>query len=374
VPYERNQPAAAAAAAAAGGNRNSSYNPAKEADDIFMSNLRSDGHGGPSRRAAGPGWNDDITTSGAFDAPKAGTGGARRMPQRQRPADSDAAPPNARTSQAPPRRANPNPLPEWSTDFDNMPVGGQKKLTPRSPRPGDTSTGPQLGIGIGIGLGGSDLTPPKMSKEVSAVRSRLSLLKSKMRRSESSGGARSSVGTFSLITFHSVFGCHCRLLSDHEYVMAGTGSSYEDPDENSSGYSSNAPKSAPQGRLRNSYAGPASKGNGGGGVAAGGGGGGYGNGYGHAEEEEDGYQPMSMMGSGIRAAPRGRADGGGGAAAGRRRPGDVPAQDNYVADSRPAPRQQQPAAAAGGQSRMPPRHQVKNITTHTHVPSLQHTQ
>jgi hypothetical protein len=156
--------------------------------------------------------------------------------------------------------------------------------------------------------------------------------------------------------------------------MAGTGSSYEDPDENSSGYSSNAPKSAPQGRLRNSYAGPASKGTGGGGVAAGGGGGGYGNGYGHAEEEEDGYQPMSMMGSGIRAAPRGRADGGGGAAAGRRRPGDVPAQDNYVADSRPAPRQQQqPAAAAAGQSRMPPRHQVNNFTTHTHVPSLQHT-
>lgn len=46
VPYERNAAAAAGGGGGGGsGGRNSSFNPAKEADDIFMNNLRSDGGG-----------------------------------------------------------------------------------------------------------------------------------------------------------------------------------------------------------------------------------------------------------------------------------------------------------------------------------------
>ena len=343
VPYERQQQQQqqqqAAGSGFGGNNKNASYNAAKEADDIFMSNLRSDPvaaktNSGSKRGTSGPGWNDDVTTTGAFEVPKGGglggsmaISGRRAVPtQRRVSTDFPNETTNTATHTSAPTVTNSRPTrrgaPDWNSNTelqfgdDSTPsTSTLKKLTPRSPR-----------------IDGSDLTPPKMSKEVSQVRSRLSLLKSKMRRSESSGGARSAA--------------------------AGGYDENEDGDEENSGngYSSNAPKSAPQGRLRASFAGTGSKVSGG---VTNSPRGGNVNGMGismtasHNGTNSHYNEPsssMSMNGNGIRAAPRqanGSIGNGTGTVSRRRAEEREPPRldNNYIQDnsaSRQQPQQQQP--------------------------------
>ena len=325
VPYERQQQAIGGGA---GSNKNASYNAAKEADDLFMNNLRSENgasktNSGSKRGSSGPGWNDDVTTSGAFEVPKGAGGGSmaisgRRAVPSQRRVSSDV--PNetntAHTSSTVSNNTRPmrRGAPDWNTNTelqfgdDSSPsTSTLKKLTPRSPR-----------------IDGSDLTPPKMSKEVSQVRSRLSLLKSKMRRSESSGGARSAA--------------------------AGGYDENEDGDEENSGngYSSNAPKSAPQGRLRASFAGTGSKVSGG--VTNSPRGGNVNNmgismtaSHNGTSNNYSEQSSMSMNGSGIRAAPRQANGSSAGAVASRRRVEErepTRLDNNYIQDNN-VPQQQQ---------------------------------
>ena len=143
-----------------------SYNPSSppkvdEADAHFMSSLR----GG--KATSGPAWNDDFTSNAHIPpVPVPLSGGKKPAVSYRRRRSTEGATPVPPPPRLPPQRASAH-RPEWNSD---------------------ASSG--IPAVESFGGGGGENIPQKSSQSV-AAQSRLSLLKSKMRRSDSGSSLRS---------------------------------------------------------------------------------------------------------------------------------------------------------------------------------------
>jgi hypothetical protein len=174
-------------------------------DDGFASSLRGGGGppgGGSGRKAVSKGWNDDVSTEG-FGAAKplprvragAGAGGqqqgsysARYEEEQQQQYNREAAP--RRRPQAQQQRVEK----EWNMDTEVNYAAPAPSLPPRiSPR-GTMGSGPGSGSSSSAaaaaattvrGAGSSQLSPRAAESAANQARPNLSLLKSRIRRSES---------------------------------------------------------------------------------------------------------------------------------------------------------------------------------------------
>jgi hypothetical protein len=130
--------------------------PEQEADNIFMSSLRGGG------RSNGPGWNDDVSSSpGIPPVPK------KVSYRRRRSQTTGAAPPPPALPVTSSGRSSSRALPDWNTDTE----GGIPDAFASDMSRGGGGGGKEVGVG--------------------AARNRLSLLKSKMHRSDSGSNLRS---------------------------------------------------------------------------------------------------------------------------------------------------------------------------------------
>jgi hypothetical protein len=154
----------------------------KEAEEIFMSTLRSSNVNSNAnynkKSSVGPGWNDDTSTSGIFEStvnrtPNKGKTGSNSNALRPSPTQSYAHPdpPINRHKQ----QNYDNSSSGWNNDTSINP-GAFKKSSPVK-----ASDEPII----------SPRIRPSEDVAVTQARSRLSLLKSKIRKSESSGSSRS---------------------------------------------------------------------------------------------------------------------------------------------------------------------------------------
>jgi len=154
----------------------------KEAEEIFMSTLRSSNVNSNAnynkKSSVGPGWNDDTSTSGIFEStvnrtPNKGKTGSNSNALRPSPTQSYAHPdpPINRHKQ----QNYDNSSSGWNNDTSTNP-GASKKSSPVK-----ASNEPII----------SPRIRPSEDVAVTQARSRLSLLKSKIRKSESSGSSRS---------------------------------------------------------------------------------------------------------------------------------------------------------------------------------------
>jgi len=147
--------------------------PDKDADERFMSMLRSDG----PKRSSKPGWNDDIQTGGTFDAPQ-------KQQMKSKVPASNVKGKSVQSSSdhhhdAPRRRPLQSKVNQkeqgWNDDYsDNYSVPSFREVPSKQSQENTYSKSPRI----------------NPDPAVNQARSRLSLLKSKMRSSESSGGSR----------------------------------------------------------------------------------------------------------------------------------------------------------------------------------------
>jgi hypothetical protein len=154
--------------------------PEKESDENFQSILRSDNN---SKNIIGGGWNDDTTTAGGFDIPKK----SRVIQPRNRQQLQPQSQQNIETYDYPqqPRRRVLQSKNDWNgeTTSENQNDNQMKKIPPAKcfSRPNMQSDG-QINV--------SPRIRPSNDVVVTQARSRLSLLKSKIRKSESSCSSR----------------------------------------------------------------------------------------------------------------------------------------------------------------------------------------
>ena len=151
-------------------------------DENFMNNLRSDSHGNRN----GPGWNDDITTDGGFDAFKNGKkGGGSSIPKpsrrallgqkQEQPSDYTTQFERNQYQQQQQQQQNKHDTrsaalaqSDWNSDTDIVPMATATKITPRKDAPQQRNELTELD-----------------GTAIRQARSKLSLLKSKIRQSES---------------------------------------------------------------------------------------------------------------------------------------------------------------------------------------------
>lgn len=153
----------------------------KEAEEIFMSTLRSsnvNSNANYNKKSSGPGWNDDTSTSGLYESTvnrttNKGKSGSNSNALRPSPTQSYAHPdpPINRHKQ----QNYDNSSSGWNNDTSVNPVAFKKSS------PVKASNEPII----------SPRIRPSEDVAVTQARSRLSLLKSKIRKSESSGSSRS---------------------------------------------------------------------------------------------------------------------------------------------------------------------------------------
>ena len=143
-----------------------------DSDERFMSMLRSDG----PRKSSKPGWNDDIQTGGLFEGPKQVKARAPTNNVKSKGVQQTTDPHPEAPRRRPLQSKVENHKEQWDDDYsDNYTVPSYNREHPsKQTQENSYSKSPRL----------------NPDPAVNQARSRLSLLKSKMRSSESSGGSR----------------------------------------------------------------------------------------------------------------------------------------------------------------------------------------
>lgn len=347
-----------------GNHQNNNY--VQDADDGFMNSLRGAGGHGSGKKAAppaGPGWNDDIAADG-FGEPRAlkpkataAKGRPRAQPPQQSSSNYDddgyaqqeRQGVRASPQQAAPRQQASRTMPqrEWNMDTE-VSHGLISTLPPKiSPRITPRGAAPQRSTG-------------RVDSEVAANQARptLSLLKSKIRRSESGKNvlamdSTDSAASLNSNSYHGGSNATSEQVSDirRSGRRSAPNQSYSDNNANAAGASDRAGRTAPRQAPSNSR---------------------NNDGYGQYDQDEDkGYGQAQTMGGGRNSharqpQPQQQQRG--------RQPAPEPIQDDYMdnpygPDAYP-PGQYPPKVAAAGAgrnnnaaSRLPPPQQQQRSQT-----------